>query len=160
MSEILEDENFAEEILEGGEDAQEGDLASEDEALIKERENLASAQPDGENSPQNASEILSEFSPQNEGEILELIGSKKLSDEEISRLIAFNKKDIFIALARSQKLNAAHLEAMIPSAPYLAVELIIANQDYAPVREALVKKVAVRPEIYKELIAKYKEQKW
>ena len=61
---------------------------------------------------------------------------------------------------RSQKLNAAHLEAMIPSAPYLAVELIVANQDYAPVREALVKKVAARPEIYKELIAKYKEQKW
>ena len=160
MGEILEGENFAEEILEEGEDAQEGDLASEDATLLKERENLASAQADGENSPQNASEILSEFSPQNEGGILELIGSKKLSDEEISRLIGFNKKDIFIALARSQKLNAAHLEAMIPSAPYLAVELIIANQDYAPVREALVKKVAARPEIYKELIAKHKEQKW
>ncbi|MCD8213361.1 MAG: hypothetical protein LUC34_04870 [Campylobacter sp.] len=100
------------------------------------------------------------FKPENENEILRLIKDEILSESEISSLIKFNKKDINIALARSQKLNDAQIEAMLPNAPYLAVRMLIEHQDIAASKDKILAKITAKPELYKELIADFKGGKW
>ena len=103
---------------------------------------------------------LSNFKPQDENEILKEIKEKELSEEEISSLINLGKKDILIALARSQKLNSAQIKEMLLNAPYLAVYLLVEKQDISEVRAEILEKNKPHAELYKELIAKYKGVKW
>ena len=56
---------------------------------------------------------LSSFKPQDENEILKEIKEKELSEDEISSLINLGKKDILIALARSQKLSSDQIKDML-----------------------------------------------
>ena len=83
-----------------------------------------------------------------------------MSESEISSLVNLGKKDITIALARSQKLNAAQIEALLPNAPYMAVKMLIERQDIAAVRDKILAKISARGELYKEMIAEYKGGKW
>ena len=103
---------------------------------------------------------LSTFKPQDENEILKEIKEKELSEDEISSLINLGKKDILIALARSQKLNSAQIKDMLPNTPYLAVCLLVEKQDISEVRAEILEKIKPQAELYKELIAKYKGVKW
>ena len=103
---------------------------------------------------------LSTFKPQDENEILKEIKEKELSEDEISSLINLGKKDILIALARSQKLNSAQIKEMLQNAPYLAVCLLVEKQDISEVRAEILEKIKPHAELYKELIAKYKGVKW
>ena len=99
---------------------------------------------------------LSSFKPQDENEILKEIKEKELSEDEISSLINLGKKDILIALARSQKLSSTQIKEMLPNATYLAVE----KQDISEVKAEILEKIEPHAELYKELIAKYKGVKW
>lgn len=103
---------------------------------------------------------LSNFKPQDENEILKEIKEKELSENEISSLINLGKKDILIALARSQKLSSDQIKDMLLNAPYLAVCLLVEKQDISEVRAEILEKIKPHPELYKELIAKYKGAKW
>ena len=103
---------------------------------------------------------LSSFKPQDENEILKEINEKELSEDEISSLINLGKKDILIALARSQKLNSAQIKEMLPNAPYMAVCLLVEKQDISEVKAEILEKIEPHAEFYKELIAKYKGVKW
>ena len=103
---------------------------------------------------------LSSFKPQDENEILKEIKEKELSENEISSLINLGKKDILIALARSQKLSSAQIKEMLLNAPYLAVCLLVEKQDINEVRAEILEKIKPHAELYKELIAKYKGVKW
>ena len=103
---------------------------------------------------------LSTFKHQDENEILKEIKEKELSEDEISSLINLGKKDIMIALARSQKLNSTQIKEMLPNAPYLAVCLLVEKQDISEVRDEILEKIKPHAELYKELIAKYKGVKW
>ena len=103
---------------------------------------------------------LSNFKPQDENEILKEIKEKELSEEEISSLINLGKKDILIALARSQKLSSTQITDMLPNAPYLAVCLLVEKQGISEVRAEILEKIKPHAELYKELIAKYKGVKW
>ena len=103
---------------------------------------------------------LSTFKPQDENEILNEIKEKELSEEEISSLINLGKKDILIAIARSQKLSSAQIKDMLPNSPYLAVCLLVEKQDISEVMAEILEKIKPHPELYKELIAKYKGVKW
>ena len=103
---------------------------------------------------------LSSFKPQDENEILKEIKEKELSEEEISSLINLGKKDILIAIARSQKLSSAQIKDMLPNSPYLAVCLLVEKQDISEVMAEILEKIKPHPELYKELIAKYKGVKW
>ena len=103
---------------------------------------------------------LSNFKPQDENEILKEIKEKELSVDEISSLINLGKKDILIALARSQKLNSAQIKEMLSNAPYLAVCLLVEKQDISEVKAEILDKIEPHTELYKELIAKYKGVKW
>ena len=103
---------------------------------------------------------LSNFKPQDENEILKEIKEKELSEDEISSLINLGKKDILIALARSQKLSSAQIKDMLPNSPYLAVCLLVEKQDISEVMAEILEKIKPHPELYKELIAKYKGVKW
>ena len=103
---------------------------------------------------------LSSFKPQDENEILKEIKEKELSEEEISSLINLGKKDILIAIARSQKLSSAQIKDRLPNAPYLAVCLLVEKQDISKVRAEILEKIKPHAELYKELIAKYKGVKW
>lgn len=103
---------------------------------------------------------LSTFKPQDENEILKEIKEKELSEEEISSLINLGKKDILIAIARSQKLSSAQIKDMLPNSPYLAVCLLVEKQDISEVMAEILEKIKPHPELYKELIAKYKGVKW
>ncbi|WP_149723355.1 hypothetical protein [Campylobacter concisus] len=103
---------------------------------------------------------ISNFKPQDENEILKEIKEKELSKDEISSLINLGKKDILIALARSQKLNSTQIKDMLPNAPYLAVCLLVEKQDISEVRAEILEKIKLHAELYKELIAKYKGVKW
>ena len=103
---------------------------------------------------------LSTFKPQDENEILKEIKEKELSEEEISSLINLGKKDILIALAKSQKLNSTQIKDMLPNAPYMAVCLLVEKQDISEVKAEILDKIESHAELYKELIAKYKGVKW
>ena len=103
---------------------------------------------------------LSNFKPQDENEILKEINEKELSEDEISSLINLGKKDILIALARSQKLNSAQIKEMLPNASYMAVCLLVEKQDISEVKAEILEKIEPHAEFYKELIAKYKGVKW
>ena len=103
---------------------------------------------------------LSNFKHQDENEILKEIKEKELSKDEISSLINLGKKDILIALAREQKLSSEQIRKMLPNAPYLAVCLLVEKQDISEVRAEILDKIKPHPELYKELIAKYKGVKW
>nr|WP_314540105.1 hypothetical protein [uncultured Campylobacter sp.] len=103
---------------------------------------------------------LSSFKHQDENEILKEIKEKELSEDEISSLINLGKKDILIALAREQKLSSAQIKDMLPNVPYLAVCLLVEKQDISEVMAEILEKIKPHPEIYKELIAKYKGVKW
>ena len=103
---------------------------------------------------------LSNFKPQDENEILKEIKEKELSEDEISSLINLGKKDILIALARSQKLSSAQIKEMLPNAPYLAVCFLVEKQDISEVGAEILEKIKPHAELYKELIAKYKGVKW
>ena len=103
---------------------------------------------------------LSSFKHQDENEILKEIKEKELSEDEISSLINLGKKDILIALAREQKLSSAQIKDMPPNVPYLAVCLLVEKQDISEVMAEILEKIKPHPEIYKELIAKYKGVKW
>ncbi|QKF60792.1 hypothetical protein [Campylobacter curvus] len=109
---------------------------------------------------QDRAKILADFSPENENKILAVIKNESLSESEISSLVNLGKKDITIALARSQKLNAAEIEALLPNAPYMAVKMLIEHQDIAAVRDKILAKISARGELYKEMIADYKGGKW
>ena len=103
---------------------------------------------------------LSNFKSQDENEILKEIKEKELSEDEISSLINLGKKDILIALARSQKLSSAQIKNMLPNAPYLAVCLLVEKPDISEVRAKILEKIKPHAELYKELIEKYKGVKW
>lgn len=109
---------------------------------------------------QDRAKILADFSPENENKILAIIKNESLSESEISSLVNLGKKDITIALARSQKLNAAEIEALLPNAPYMAVKMLIEHQNIAAVRDKILAKISARSELYKEMIADYKGGKW
>ena len=109
---------------------------------------------------QDRAKILADFSPENENKILAVIKNESLSESEISSLVNLGKKDITIALARSQKLNAAEIEALLSNAPYMAVKMLIEHQDIAAVRDKILAKISSRGELYKEMIADYKGGKW
>ncbi|WP_148799654.1 hypothetical protein [Campylobacter concisus] len=103
---------------------------------------------------------LSTFKPQDENEILKEINEKELSEDEISTLINLGKKDILIALARSQKLNSAQIKDMLLNASYMAVCLLVEKQDISEVKAEILEKIEPHAELYKELITKYKGVKW
>ncbi|MGF7440788.1 hypothetical protein [Campylobacter concisus] len=103
---------------------------------------------------------LSNFKPQDENEILKEINEKELSEDEISSLINLGKKDILIALARSQKLSSTQIKEMLPNASYMAVCLLVEKQDISEVKAEILEKIEPHAELYKELIAKYKGVKW
>ncbi|EAT99855.1 hypothetical protein [Campylobacter curvus] len=130
-----------------------------DEILERSDEDLGGAH---EQDPaiQDRAKILADFSPENENKILAVIKNESLSESEISSLVNLGKKDIMITLARSQKLNAAEIEALLPNAPYMAVKMLIEHQDIAAVRDKILAKISARPELYKEMIAEYKGGKW
>ncbi|CAD7288540.1 hypothetical protein [Campylobacter suis] len=97
-------------------------------------------------------EILENFDVQNEGKILELIATKKLESLQITNLIKLNKKDINIALARSQKLDKEQILLMLPDAVYMAVKFLLAQEATKDIKEHIISKMQEKPTIYKEIL--------
>ncbi|MGG7049119.1 MULTISPECIES: hypothetical protein [unclassified Campylobacter] len=100
-------------------------------------------------------EILENFAVQNEGKILEIIKTKRLLPAQITNLIKLNKKDINIALARSQKLSTEQILLMLPEATYLAVKFLLTQEQAQGVKEHIIAKMQAKPAIYKEILIEF-----
>ncbi|MCR4941695.1 MAG: hypothetical protein K5978_02735 [Campylobacter sp.] len=96
---------------------------------------------------------MSEF---NENEILTHIKDDKLETAEIDKLLALNKKDINIALARCQNLNDTQVATLIKNGVYMVISNLIDFQNLSEENKTnLIEKMQKMPKLYSELLTKF-----
>lgn len=129
-----------------------------DEQEYEENFNTENVVDEAKSTNDDIDNLVKNFDHKNENEILQIINSKSLSEGQIVSLLKLGKKDINIALAKSQKLSDKHIDILIENSVYMVISNIIKYQKLSDLnRKKLYEKISKMPMIYKEIINEFKD---